>query len=210
MAQMTDTRQGRAGYCRRFSAFASVLMLISVSVSSLAQTPTAPVAPPGQFVPSPQAEPQPTPAAPQQQRPPGFLESVGRWMDESAANMNKNFGAMWQGAARNSNEAAKASSEATSNLAKGAADAAKGTADALGKLGTGRIATGRARCVVSANGAPDCRQAAEQLCRSKGFSGGTSMEHETSEKCPALVLLRGNKQPGECAVEHTITRAMCQ
>ena len=149
-------------------------------------------------------------APPQQQRPPGFLESVGRWMDESAANMNKSFGDMWQGAARNSNEAAKASSEATSNLAKGAADAAKGTADALGKLGTGRIATGRARCVVSTNGAPDCRQAAEQLCKSKGFSGGTSMEHETAEKCPALVLLRGNKKPGECTVEHTVTRAVCQ
>lgn len=213
MAQMTDTRQGRAGNDRRATALASALALIalSISTSAPAQTPAAPAAP-DQFVASPQAEPQPTPPTPPQQpqRAPGFLESVGRWMDESAANMNKNFGEMWQGAARNSNEAAKASTEATSNLAKGAVDAARGTADALGKLGTGRVATGRERCIVSTNGSPDCRQAAEQLCKSKGFSGGSSMNQETVERCPTLVLLRGNKKPGECPIEHTVTRAMCQ
>ena len=131
-------------------------------------------------------------------------------MDESAASMNKSFGDVWRGAARNSNEAAKASNDATSSLAKGAVDAAKDTADALGKLGTGRIATGRERCATAANGAPDCRLAAERLCKSKGFVGGNSIEHETFEKCPALVLLRGNKKPGECPIEHAVTRAMCQ
>jgi hypothetical protein len=124
-------------------------------------------------------------------------------MDESAANMNKSLGDVWQGAARNSSEAAKASNEATSNLARG-------TADALGKLGAGRIATGRARCAIAANGAPDCRLAAEQLCKSKGFSTGNSLENETVERCSPLVLLRGNKKPGECPIEHTVTRAMCQ
>lgn len=131
-------------------------------------------------------------------------------MDESTANMNKSFGDMWQGAARNSNDAAKASNEATSNLAKGALDAAKGTADALGKFGTGRIATGRERCVMAANGAPDCKLAAERLCKSKGFAAGNSLDNETVERCPALVLLRGNIKPGECPVEYVVTRAMCQ
>jgi len=138
------------------------------------------------------------------------MESIGRWMDESRANMNKSLDDMWQGAARNSSEAAKASNEATSNLAKGAVDAAKDTADALGKLGTGRIAAGRERCVIAANGAPDCRLAAEQLCKSKGFSTGNSLENETVERCSPLVLLRGNKKPGECPIEHTVTKAMCQ
>lgn len=165
--------------------------------------------PAGQFISPPQAQPAPEAASPQQ-RSPGFLESVGRWMDESTANMNKSLGDVWKGAARNSSEAAKASNEATSNLAKGAADAAKDTADALGKLGTGRIATGRERCDAAANGAPDCRLAAERLCKSKGFAAGNSIANETVEKCPALVLLRGNKKPGECPVEHTVIRAMCQ
>jgi hypothetical protein len=131
-------------------------------------------------------------------------------MDESAANMNKSFGEVWQGAARNSSDAAKASTAATNSFAKSAVDAVKGTSDALGKLGTGRIAVGRERCGVSANGAPDCRLAAEQLCKSKGFSTGNSLENEKVEKCSALVLLRGDKKAGECPIEHTVTRAMCQ
>jgi hypothetical protein len=135
---------------------------------------------------------------------------MGRWMDESAANMNKSMSDMWQGAARSNSEAAKASSDAAANLAKGAVDAAKGTADALGKLGANPVATGRERCVVASNGAPDCRQAAEQLCKSKGFSKGNSLENETVERCPALVLLRGNKKPGECPIEYSVIRAMCQ
>jgi hypothetical protein len=191
---------------------ASALCVLAMLISPVGVT--AQTAPPGgQFVqPSqPQAQPAPaSPATPSPQRSPGFLESIGRWMDESRANMNKSLDDMWQGAARNSSEAAKASNEATSNLAKGAVDAAKDTADALGKLGTGRIATGRARCVTAANGAPDCRLAAEQLCKSKGFSTGNSLENETVERCSPLVLLRGNKKPGECPIEHTVTKAMCQ
>lgn len=131
-------------------------------------------------------------------------------MDESAANMNKNFGEMWQGAARSNSEAAKASSDAAANLARGAVDAAKGTAEAFGKLGANRIVTGRERCEIAANGAPDCRQAAEKLCKTKGFSTGNSLENETVERCSALVLLRGNRKPGECPVEHAVVRAMCQ
>ena len=37
-------------------------------------------------------------------------------------------------------------------------------------LAPARIATGRERCAIAANGAPDCRLAAETLCKSKGFA----------------------------------------
>jgi hypothetical protein len=207
MAQMTDTQNERESFGWRVFAPAGLLMLLTLAIPSIcvnAQAPGAPSTSPGQFIQPPQADGQSTPASPPSpQRSPGFLESIGRWMDESAANMNKSLDDMWQGAARNSSEAAKASNEATSNLARG-------TADALGKLGAGRIATGRARCAIAANGAPDCRLAAEQLCKSKGFSTGNSLENETVERCSPLVLLRGNKKPGECPIEHTVTRAMCQ
>jgi hypothetical protein len=140
----------------------------------------------------------------------GFLEAVGRWVDESVNGMGKGFGDMWQGAARSSSDAAKASSEATSGLAKGAFDAAKGTADALGKIGPGRVVSGRERCVISSNGAPDCKIAAESLCKGKGFTSGSSVDYETTERCSAQALLRGRKESGDCKVEHIVTKAMCQ
>ena len=97
--------------------------------------------------------------------------------------------------------------EATADLAKGAVDAAKGTADALGKLGASRVVTGRERCAVAPNGAPDCRLAAEALCKAKGFNAGNSVDYETAESCPAQVLLSGRRsRPGECPVEHTVTK----
>ncbi len=82
--------------------------------------------------------------------------------------------------------------------------------------GTGRIATGRERCTIAANGAPDCRAAAELLCKSKGFSTGNSLDNETVEKCSALVLLRGNRSratarsstpsPAQCVSNRQSTR----
>jgi hypothetical protein len=39
---------------------------------------------------------------------------------------------------------------------------------------------------------------------------GRSVDFETSESCPAQVVLSGRKQPGDCVVEHVVTKAMCQ
>jgi hypothetical protein len=151
----------------------------------------------------------PAPASPPQSRP-GLLESFGRFLDQSVASIGKGFENAWRGAASQGDSAARASSEATANLAKGAVDAARGTADALGKIGTPRMVTGRERCAISANGSPDCRPAVEKLCKSKGLNAGNSVDFETSERCPAQVLLSGRKQPGDCVVEHVVTKAMCQ
>lgn len=155
-----------------------------------------------------EAPAQAQPASPE--RRPGFLETFGRWMDDSTANMTKGIEKFWRGAASQSDAANKASTDATANIAKGAVDAAKGATDALGKLGTSRLATGRERCAVAANGAPDCRVAAEALCKSKGFASGKSVDFETSERCSAQALLSGRKEPGDCRVEHVVTKAMCQ
>jgi hypothetical protein len=148
------------------------------------------------------------PPAPNRQ--PGLLEALGRWVDDSVSGVGKGFEKAWRGTATQRDEAAKASTEATSNLAKGAVDAAKGTADALGKLGTSRVVSGRERCAIGANGAPDCRPAVEALCKAKGYNSGSSVDFETTERCPAQVLLSGRRTPGDCPVDHVVTKAMCQ
>ncbi len=156
-----------------------------------------------------QTAPAPTSPAPPERRP-GMLEAFGRWVDDSVTGMSKSAERFWRGAATQSGAASKASTEATTNIAKGALDAAKGTADALGKLGTSRVVTGRERCTLAAIGAPDCRVAAEAMCKAKGFGAGNSVDYETSETCPPQVLLSGRKEPGDCKVEHVVTKAMCQ
>jgi hypothetical protein len=157
---------------------------------------------------APEPPAQSAPAAPQRQ--PGFLEAFGRWVDESVVGIGKGIENAWRGAATKSDEAAKASSEASANMAKGAVDAAKGTADALGKIGSARVVAGRERCVLAANGAPDCRLAAETLCKAKGFATGNSIDFETAETCPPQVLLSGRRSGPECRIEHVVTKAMCQ
>jgi hypothetical protein len=73
------------------------------------------------------------------------------------------------------------------------------------------VVTGRAACPVTANGAPDCHAAAEQLCKAKGFKSGKSLDIETAEKCSVKAYLTGRTgKPGECRTENFVTRAVCQ
>nr|WP_050419587.1 hypothetical protein [Bradyrhizobium tropiciagri] len=73
------------------------------------------------------------------------------------------------------------------------------------------MVTGRAACVVAANGAPDCKIGADRLCQSKGFKEGKGIDIDTSEKCSPLVYLPGHKRgPNDCKTENFVTRAVCQ
>lgn len=89
---------------------------------------------------------------------------------------------------------------------------AKGATDSLGRLARPTsVATGRVVCQVAANGAPDCKAAADKLCQSKGFAGGNSIESDAAESCPAKVLMSGRPpEPGECRTDNYVTRALCQ
>ena len=70
---------------------------------------------------------------------------------------------------------------------------------------------GQAACAIAPNGAPDCRVAAEGLCKAAGFSTGSSVDYVTSEKCPSQTYFAWRPPaPGECTTEHTVTRALCQ
>jgi hypothetical protein len=70
---------------------------------------------------------------------------------------------------------------------------------------------GRAACPVAANGAPDCKAAADKLCQSKGFKEGKSLDVDTARNCSARALLLGRKpDESECRTDTYVTRAVCQ
>jgi hypothetical protein len=84
-------------------------------------------------------------------------------------------------------------------------------AGALSRLAKSPGVKGRAACPVAANGAPDCKAAADKLCQSKGFKEGKSLDVDTTRNCSAKALLSGRKpDESECRTETYVTRAVCQ
>ena len=102
----------------------------------------------------------------------------------------------------------ESTSEAATDMMKGAADAA----NAMSKnLGGSRVIAGPIVCPLAPNGAPDCRAAAVQLCKQHGYKTGSSVDYVTAEICPAEVTIAGRRPvEGECPIEHTVTKALCQ
>ena len=147
------------------------------------------------------------PSAQQQEKDPGFFESVKRWfergfskfkggMDDAKTNMDK------------LNEKAAAASK---DLGEKAAQAGRDAAEAMKKIPATRVVEGRQRCDTAPNGAPDCRVAAQTICTAKGYASGTSVDFVSAEKCPPAVWMNRRKpEPGECVTETFVTRAMCQ
>jgi hypothetical protein len=159
----------------------------------------------------------------------GTLESVGRWIDNSVTSAGAGIGAAWQGTiggfggiGGQASSAAQGAADAATNVAKGAADVAKGAADiatsaaketagAVTHLPAAQIASGRERCTIAPNGAPDCQAAANALCKTKGFSSGTSIDFENVENCPTRVLVAGRQHvEGECPIDYFVTKSLCQ
>jgi hypothetical protein len=74
-----------------------------------------------------------------------------------------------------------------------------------------RVITGRARCEVAPNGAPDCQKAATELCVKQGFKLGSSVDYQSEQQCPASAWVSGRTPAeGECKVVYVVTRAVCQ
>jgi hypothetical protein len=182
---------------------AAVLALLLASSVNAQQRGGTPV----EVNPPPAAQPAP-------ERQPGLLENFGRWMDEASAGMRRGFDNTWRGMGGMGNQAssaAKGTADAAATAAKGAADATKESIDVLGRLGNTRMITGRERCTIAPNGAPDCRVAADAMCKAKGFTTGSSLDYQTAENCPATAFVNGRKPAtGECPIEHVVTKAMCQ
>ena len=212
---------------RILAGAASCLLSAALSVVvAYGQVPPQPLAPEGASPPiavtPPVAPPTPapeqqSPATPSEQKP-GWFDTLGHWFDESVTNVNKGWDNMNKGlkstlgaVGGQATDTTKSAAEAASNMAKGAAKGAADAAGAVGRLGTSRLVSGQALCALAPNGAPDCRGAAESLCKTAGFTSGSSVDYVTSEKCPSEAYLAGrHPAPGECKTEHTVTRALCQ
>jgi len=191
--------------------------LVTVCAEMIPGNPAATAPPPyaiSPAAPDPAAQP---PVKPDEQKP-GWFDTLGHWFDESVTNMNKGWDDMNKGlkstlgaVGGQANDTTKSAAEAASNMAKGAAKGAVDAAGAVGRLGTARLVSGQSLCALAPNGAPDCRGAAESLCKAAGFTSGSSVDYVTSEKCPSEAYLAGRRPaPGECTTEHTVTRALCQ
>ncbi|MBR0967021.1 hypothetical protein JQ554_23510 [Bradyrhizobium diazoefficiens] len=86
------------------------------------------------------------------------------------------------------------------------------TMNDLSRLATpSTMVSGRIACPASSNGAPDCKRAADQLCQSKGYKEGKSLNADSAEKCSAKVLIPGRqRKPDDCRTDTFVTSALCQ
>jgi hypothetical protein len=142
---------------------------------------------------------------------PGVVGAFGTWMQQGVTSMSSGFDAMAKGAADAASTMAKGAADAYTGAANVAKDAAGAAVDGVTKLPVSGFAAGHEQCTLAANGAPDCRAAAENLCRARGFAAGTSVDYVTSEKCPPAYRLSSRERPeGICPMEHFVTRAMCR
>ena len=93
-----------------------------------------------------------------------------------------------------------------------AKDMTKDAADSLSRLAKpSSMVTGRVMCPLAANGAPDCKAAADKLCQTKDFKEGKSLNIDASEKCSPKIFIPGRKrEPGDCRTDSYVTRALCQ
>jgi len=88
---------------------------------------------------------------------------------------------------------------------------AKEAGDGLSRLGKSNVVKGRRKCPVSANGAPNCQIAADEMCRENGFREGKSVDHEANNVCSPKAILAGRgSEPGACRTETFVTGALCQ
>jgi hypothetical protein len=184
---MTGSQPGAIGHRRsvvRMGCAAAVMLLAGVAA---AQAPQAPA----EVAPQPHVS---APPAPAPERP-GFIDAFGHWIESSVSNWNAGL----KGAA---------------DVAKDAADVAgtvtRDTAGAVVRFPGTRVIAERATCPTAPNGAPDCRAAAEAICKAHGFASGSSIDFQTAEKCPPVALNRPDRDPPQCVIESYVTRALCQ
>jgi len=93
-----------------------------------------------------------------------------------------------------------------------ARDAARDAGESLTQLARpSSMTTGREKCPFSANGAPDCKAAADKLCQAKGSREGKSLTTDSVEVCSPKVLIPGRQRKADdCRTDNYVTRALCQ
>ncbi|OJW63454.1 MAG: hypothetical protein BGO65_08220 [Afipia sp. 64-13] len=168
----------------------AIVLLAAAPAWPQTMTPQPDAAPPSSQGPAlAPSEPAHAPEPPRAN--PGLVEELGKLLKDSASGISSSL---------------KGSQQTIDNIHNRAKDAAGNL-----QLAPQTVVNGRALCPVAGNGAPDCKSAADHLCRAKGYKDGKSLDVETAEKCPAKVYLSGRTgAPGECRTENYVTRAICQ
>jgi hypothetical protein len=139
--------------------------------------------------------------------PPEVIGALGRLLNQSI----NNVGAAANAGVKGAGETIGATSSAAGDLARGVTSGVTDAAGTVARLPLSNVVAGFQRCAVAGNGAPDCGIASVALCRSKGFSTGSSIDITSSRKCPSSVWTQGREPaPGECQDESFVSRAMCQ
>jgi hypothetical protein len=172
----------------RQSVAVAAVMLSAIVVSDRAWAQaTAQPTPPSQAAPAQPAPEQSAPAPPDPAPPkenPGLINEIGKLLEKPASMLP---------------------------TLKSPRETIDDAADALSRLAKSSGVKGRAACPIAANGAPDCKAAADKLCQSKGFKEGKSLDVDTTRNCSARALLSGRKpEESECRTETYVTRAVCQ
>jgi hypothetical protein len=163
---------------------------LSPSPPPSSSPPEAPQAAPGPSA-TPQGDAAPPANPPAHEENPGLINEIG-----------KMFGKL---------PSFKTPSETIDDFNARAKDAAKDASDSLSRLTTSSMVSGRAACPVSGNGAPDCKNASDKLCQTKGFKEGKSLTTDSAESCSAKVLIPGRtRKPDDCRTDTFVTRALCQ
>ena len=143
-----------------------------------------------------QAGPASPPAAAAAEENPGLFNEIGKLFEKSLSILPP----------------LKSPQQAIDDFNARAKDTASDASAALSRLGgPSSMVSGRMKCLVSANGAPDCGLAADQLCQSKGFKEGKSLDSDSAQSCSAKVLIPGReRKPDDCRTDNYVTRALCQ
>ncbi len=132
----------------------------------------------------------PTPPVPERTNP-GLIEEFGKFLKDSASGLSSTLPSPGQ------------TLDGLNASAKDATDSLK----RIAPLSSQTMASGRMLCPAAANGAPDCKRGADQLCKEKGYAEGKSVDIESSQKCSAKAYFSGQ---GACRTENFVTRAVCQ
>jgi hypothetical protein len=136
-------------------------------------------------------EPAPSSPSPAREENPGLINEMGKMFEKSLSIL----------------PTLKSPSETIDDLNARAKDAG----ETLSRLAKPSMVTGRMKCLVSANGAPDCKGAADKLCQTKDFKEGKSLTTDSAEACSAKVLIPGRtRKPDDCRTDNYVTRALCQ
>jgi hypothetical protein len=131
------------------------------------------------------------------------LGKIGHWFGQSFSAIGDQF--------RSARKKVDSFNQEAGTAARATADAAASAADAVVRIPKTRIVSGHQNCAIADNGAPDCRSAAEHMCKAQGMASGKSLDITAAEECPVRVMAGARAaQPGECKNVTFVTRALCQ